>query len=276
MRESQRRVIGITALVVLLVALSWLSIAKLRSASRLGWAGMTYLPIVGSKKAPKPMIGVSPGSVVLVYPGSPASRAGIDRGDEVVAINGIPASDVPRLTTLNAATRAGDVLTYTIRRNGTTRDVGVRLESPVRSPAILVSLTVNVFVALTFLIIGFFVFLRRPSDARVVVFYTMTLIAAASFVSTGFSQIDSSNTRGIAVQPTIGSFAGSLSIAVTAAFFAPLLLHLALIFPLERPVLKRRRRLVFQWIYGFPIALSIVIAGVVLIYAIVSRATPAN
>jgi sigma-B regulation protein RsbU (phosphoserine phosphatase) len=42
-------------------------------------------------------------------------------------------------------------------------------------------------------------------------------------------------------------------------FFAPLLLHLALIFPTDRPVMTRRRPVIFKWIYGFPVYVSICI-----------------
>ena len=269
MNDSRRRVIGITALVLVVALLTSFGVWRLGAASRVGWAGFSYIPMVTSKKSgPPPMMGYKPGSVIMVYPGSPGERAGIDRGDQIVAINGIQSANMERIAALSASTRAGDTLTYTIRRNDTARTVRVRFESPLHSTSVVVVIVVNTAVAMTFLAIGIFVFLRRPADQRAIVFYVMTLIAAASFAAGALAQIDAANARGIMTQPTVASLGGSLSIAATAAFFAPLLLHLALVFPIERPVLLRRRRTVFQWIYGVPVYLSICVAAFLSVYAL--------
>ena len=62
--------------------------------------------------------------VLNVVPGDPADRAGIVRGDVIVAINGEPvARDAPLIETIN---RSADVaLTLTIRRGGTRQEIVV-------------------------------------------------------------------------------------------------------------------------------------------------------
>jgi hypothetical protein len=277
MNDSRRRAAGITALVMLVIALTSLAVWRLTTASRLGWAGMTYLPVNAKRAAPKEMpMGMKPGGVLMVYPGAPASKAGIRRGDEVKAINGIPANDLQRLTGLSGQVRVGDVVTYTISREGVVRTVPIRFESPTRSTAIVSVIVVNALVAFAFLIIGTFVFLRRPSDTRIVVFFVMTLAAAASFVSSALSQIDTSNIRGIAVQPTLIDLSRALIVVATTLFFAPLLLHLSLIFPVERPVMKRRGRTLKKWIYGLPVYSCVCILAFLVAFGIITNVASAN
>ena len=97
----------------------------------------------------------------------------------------------------------------------------------------------SIVVALTFLFIGAFVFWRRPGDARATVFYAMTLVAALTFASTSLIQVDSANMRGISVAQSLGDVWRLIFLGAAGLFFAPLLLHLALIFPKERPIVQR-------------------------------------
>ncbi len=277
MTESRRRLTGVFALLLLAGLLGALSVWRLQTAARIGWAGMTYLPLTPKKSTAATMpMGFNPGSVIMVYPAAPADRAGIQRGDEVVAINGIPANDRPRLTKLAQQVRVDDLVTYTVKRAGVITTIPLRFDSPTRATPIMVVLTMNILVALTFLSIGLFVFWRRPSDARAIVFYVMTLTAAASFVGSALSQIDTANMRGIAAEPTVIDLGRSMIVVVTAVFFAPLLLHLSLIFPVERPILARRRRVLFQWIYGAPVYICVCIAAIVAVYGMLISARIQN
>lgn len=274
MNDSTRRAVGIGALFLLIATLVTLGAWRLAAASRMGWAGLTYLPTPTKKGAPARSmpLGMNPGSVMMVYPGAPADRAGVRRGDEIVALNGIPATDLKRLTALSASIRSGESITYTIKRKGVTRSIPLRLEPPTRSTAILSVLIMNTLVGLTFVSIGAFVFWRRPSDTRIIVFYIMTLTAAASFVGGALSQVDTSNIRGIAIEPTLIDLSRALTIVATTLFFAPLLLHLSLIFPVERPVLTRRRSTLFKWIYGLPVYLCICIAIFLVSFGVLTSA----
>jgi serine phosphatase RsbU (regulator of sigma subunit) len=114
---------------------------------------------------------------------------------------------------------------------------------------------VTLIVALIYLDIGLFVFLRRPNDARAVIFFIMTLCAALAFMSTSLLQIEGGSTRGIVMMHRpVNDLARPIAAFGATIFFAPLLLHLALIFPKERPVVARGR-ILWTWIYGFPVIL---------------------
>src|SRR5688572_21380927 len=56
------------------------------------------------------------GKVVVVFPWSSASIAGLRFGDKVLDINGIPASETGRLLELASMARIGDKFTYRIKR----------------------------------------------------------------------------------------------------------------------------------------------------------------
>ncbi len=56
---------------------------------------------------------------------SPAAKAGLQTGDEVVALNGQPVKDRQSLISMITAAKPNDVLTFTIRRGGKQQDVKV-------------------------------------------------------------------------------------------------------------------------------------------------------
>jgi hypothetical protein len=246
-----RRAIGLAAAVAVLVAIGAYCTWRMEIVSRRGWMGFSYVPPVGRAGTNTAMIGLQPGSVFMVFPGSPAEHAGIQRGDIIVAIDGIAASEMSKLLPVGQAAKRGDVVRYRISRNGQSLDVQGRLASPLADPMFAVTFATSIVVALTFLVIGAFVFWRRPADARATVFYAMTLVAAVTFASTSLIQVDSANMRGIAVAQSLGDVWRLIFLGAAGLFFAPLLLHLALIFPKERPIVQRRRA-IFQWIYGYP------------------------
>ncbi|HWA89159.1 MAG TPA: Do family serine endopeptidase [Rhizomicrobium sp.] len=78
-------------------------------------------------------IGLSrPGGVLLksVYPGGPASDAGLKVGDVVLAVDGFPVDDMQALNYRIATHKAGDAPTMKVASNGQARDVSVKLELP--------------------------------------------------------------------------------------------------------------------------------------------------
>ena len=258
MNEARRRVIGLLLLTLAVALVVAIGVSRIRAADRTGWAAMSYIPPVRSTKPgpkkPRPGFGaLQPGAIMMVYPGGPAARAGLKQGDEVVSLNGLPATDLKGLTALAQRTRTGDVITYRVKRNGQEKAIPVRFDSPLSSTPIVASLVVNTAVALTFVAIGVFVFWRRPMDARARIFYAMTVAAAGSFMGGVLAQIENTSLRGIGLEPTILDFGRGMVLIATTMFFAPLLLHLSLIFPAERPVYKQRGRIVLKWIYGLPL-----------------------
>jgi putative serine protease PepD len=66
-------------------------------------------------------------SIGTVRSGTPAERAGLKAGDVVTAIDGTAVKSASALESLIASKQPGDRVTLTIRRNGSTRTIGVTL-----------------------------------------------------------------------------------------------------------------------------------------------------
>ena len=258
---SDRRKVSLFVIAALAVAGLELAygILRLRHWKQVGTAGLTYIQAYTTGEESKPakpempqraLMGLAPGRIMMVDPSGSASAAGLHVHDVVTAINGIPLMDHARLRALDARLRTGDVVTFTVRRGAATLRVPVRLASPVGVMYIL-SFVTSVFVAIVFIAIGVFVFSRSPDDRRARVFCIMTSVGAVSIVGTAVIAIESFlNMRGIYVDPLMGVFP-LVAIVAGAYAFAPLTLHLALIFPRERPILTRARH-VLRWVYGVP------------------------
>jgi serine protease Do len=77
-----------------------------------------------------------PAGVVLtgVSPNSPAARAGLRQGDVVYAVDGKEVADPGMLRYRIATQPVGDEVTVTLIRDGTARNVGLRLAAPPESP----------------------------------------------------------------------------------------------------------------------------------------------
>jgi phosphoserine phosphatase RsbU/P len=255
MTADKRRVVGLLIAIALIIGSGAYSWSRMQAAAREGWAGLAYLPDVRSSSGKKtPSIpGYIPGGVMMVYPGGPAERAGIERNSRIVSLDGIPIHDTKKTTPIADKVRSGDVVTYRAETGGVLRDHRIRFESPMKSTVLIAVMATTWAVALTFLLIGTFVFWRLPNDSRATVFFAMTVFAALSFTATAIVQFEGQNMRGFVIEPTsVASLARPLILILAGLFFAPLLLHLALIFPKPRPVLARGRTL-FTWIYGLPL-----------------------
>ena len=225
------------------------TVLRLRYWDRAGISGINYLPVTGPKQ---PMaFGFKPGMAIVVYPYAGAERAGIRVRDELISIGGIPLTDLPGLRALNQRLKTGDVVVYRLRRGGRILDVPVRFTSPLASPMFVVSCVVRTVVALAFFVIGLLVFSRRPEDRRVIVFYAMVTVGAVSLLATPGLLLDGTNLRGIITEPQQTVIPASALFIVSFAFL-PLTLHLALVFPRERPIIRSSPQ-VLRWIYGVPL-----------------------
>jgi len=257
MREMSvpvRRAAGLAAAILTLIGVVSYCSWRLEIVSRRGLAGFSYVPPVGSsgRATQTGMAGLQPGSVIVLFPGSPAERAGLQRGDVILSINDVPSSDLKKMSGVNAVVKRGSLVRYHTARNGQPRDIVVKFDAPLASPMFATTFSASVAVALTFLLIGAFVFWRRPLDSRAIVFYAMTLVAAVTFANTSLLQVEGSNLRGIvSAEQSFANVWHMVVLGATSLFFAPLLLHLALIFPKERPVVQGRPR-TYLWIYGYP------------------------
>ena len=265
MNPSSRRAIGACVALAVLIAIAAHTLWELRETVRQGWAGLSYLPAPSKRSMMvKPF---ETGRVIDVYSGGPASRAGIKRPGVILSINSIPVSDVNALAGLANELRLGQTVVYRVRETNLERDYAVRFGSPFQSPVFLGAFVTTELVALVFIVIGFFVFWRLPTDARAVIFFVMTLFAP---VGLAHAAIVARSLRGIAVPTTSASaLIRTLAPILPGLFFAPLLLHLALIFPKRRPVVARRPRLI-TWIYVYPVYLCASLA-IIAAVEIISR-----
>ena len=278
MPAERRRIAGLLLAVALIAGCGAYIGWRLKIAGREGWAGLAYMPDIRARegKKPLPSMGFQPGMVFMVYPGSPADRAGIARTGRIVSINGVAIGDMKGITRIAETVRAGDVVVYRTSADGIERDHRIRFESPLQSTVFAGMLATTILVALTFLLIGTFVFWRLPTDSRAVVFFVMTLFAALSFTATAIAQFEGQNTRGFVIEASSAApLARPLVFVLASLFFAPLLLHLALIFPKPRPVVARGRTL-FTWIYGLPIYFCLCAGVFIAVFQLLVTSKEAN
>ncbi|HYU23749.1 MAG TPA: SpoIIE family protein phosphatase [Thermoanaerobaculia bacterium] len=265
MSPSSRRLTGILIAVVLIAGTLGMAAWRLRVAHHRGWVGFVALPQKRSATKPEPPLpfGMRLGGVFIVTPGGPADRAGITTDDDIDAVNGVSTRDRNAVERIGVNARSGDVVVYRVRRHGVTRNVPVRFESHVITARFMTMLIVSLVVALVFFAIGLFIFWRDPVDRRAVLFFVMAVVATIYFISSAASYTESQGSRGVGSQQTIGMLP-QVGIYVVALFlFAPLLLHLALVFPKPRPIVVNRPE-ILRWIYGPPaVALAAIAAAAV-------------
>src|SRR4051812_2959848 len=168
MSAKRRRLAGLLiAIAVIGGSAAYVSL-RLTQIGREGWAGLAYMPDVKSSsgKAAPSFGGFRPGMVYMVYPSGPAERAGVERLSRIVSIDGIPISRMKPLNALAEKLHAGDVVVYRTANGRVVRDHPVRFDSPLHVPMVIVILATTAIVAMTFLLIGTFVFWRLPTDSR--------------------------------------------------------------------------------------------------------------
>ena len=249
------------------------SAGRLRYWHRMGVAGLNYFPVTAQSKQTRMAFGFKPGGVLIVSASSAAEQAGVRPRDEVVSINGIPVSDVTRLRALDRHAQAGDVLMYRVRRDNRVLDLPVRLASPLANPTFLVTFVIRILVASVFVVIGLLVFTRHTDDRRVTVFYAMVMIGAVSLLTPPLVVLDGSTLRGIAAEQQ--SLVPTLALFVVGFAFVPIALHLALVFPRERPVIQKSPY-VLRWVYGLPIVAALVFALLALAQSVLAAKASAS
>jgi len=261
-------VIGITA--VVLAAATSFTISRMMRWHQLGWVGAVYSPIFPGQKATKPQkmsYGSQPGEVLITYARSPADGKLLAH-DIILSINGVPVEDVVRLRTLNDTLPRTAPVTFKVKRGNATLDVPMRFESPFRTPYVLIKCVVAFIVAVVFLFVALIVFARRPDDRRALVFYAFSLVSAVALIGSAATIYDNAAGRGIIMTYGFGTF-GSLILFMFSLAYAPLILHLSLIFPNERPIVAKRPK-VIHWIYAGAVlaALICIFFGVLLVLMI--------
>ncbi|HEX6178178.1 MAG TPA: PDZ domain-containing protein, partial [Thermoanaerobaculia bacterium] len=254
--SARARIVLAVSVTVLLVAMIAATIVnRIGHWQERGIAGLSYVEMRSGSPGPA-VFGAKPGQVMMTYPRGAAQRAGIKPHDDILSINGITLTEREKLFALDESLRAGQPVTYRLRRNGTEFEKVIPLESPWPHPLMALAVTVAGTVSVAFVVIGLFVFSRAPMDRRSVVFHAMTTIGALSILAGALLAVDVGAMRGIVALPNFGPI---LLVAALSLLFVPLTLHLALVFPKDRPLLQRNPHLL-RWVYGAPFA-SMLLAG---------------
>ena len=243
METKHKKIVALALASLLVLASVVVSSWGLIIWTRTGWVGMN----VNREK-----------TVSEIYRGGPASKAGIQIGDSVVAINGISIDDATRLEELVSNIQLGDILIYDVKRDKQEISFSLPLETPFRAIKITINLVVSLVVGVAFLAIGIFVFRKRPQDHRAFVFCLMSSVAAPLY----FLDLEAEPALGLNVTrsfTTLGAFDTALN-GISYLLFLSLVLHFALIFPKERPVINKRPY-IFRWIYGISALVGIFVAA---------------
>ncbi len=223
--------------------------------AKTGWAGMR----VSHEK-----------TVSEIFLGGSAEKAGIQAGDSMLTISGISANDTTRLQEITAHIEAGDTLIYQIKRGKQELVFPLILTPPLKARAIIIHFLTSILVGAVFLIIGILVFRRKPQDPRAFIFFLMSAIASAFF----FAAYEHKPVLGFDV---VGSWTIAQIVITTMQGMAVLLLpslflHFALIFPKERPVVKKHPQ-IFIWIYGLTALVGITAAALIATKGPVARSS---
>ncbi len=276
MNERRRLAVALALTALVFAAVLVLLIIRLQHLHRIGWTGLSFEPKTKSASnvrittAPAGTPAVrrsitSPGTVIVSYTGGPAAKAGIDSSDTIESVNGVPIGEPDRLKELDRRLKTGDAVTYGVRRNGVLRNVRVALASPLRMPQMLLSLAISIVLAISFAVIGLVVFIRKPDDRRATVFYAMTMVGALSFLGGTAIALDASTLRGIVSTPERSLIVMILAVALT---FSALTLHLSLVFPHDRPIV-RTRPYVIRWIYVVPaFSIAMLVSAIVFLISV--------
>jgi PAS domain S-box-containing protein len=158
-------------------------------------------------------------TAVEVAAGSPGARAGIQRGDLLLAVNGAPVHTPADVVEYQHSGQEGTRLTYTLVRLGTHQLTDVALAPAPRGSSMYYVLAA---VGLFTLLVGTSVRLKRPRDQATLHFFWLCVafFGAFTFSFTGpFDRLD---------------WVFYWGDAVAQALLPPLLLHFTLVFP-ERP-----------------------------------------
>lgn len=240
-------IIAATLLVAYTAVLAW-RVAKWRE---FGWAGLAFQPYIAEKdeKAMQRAVGwfkFRSETVILVAADGPAAKGGVKPGDRVVAIAGVPTKESEKIAAKTGHLKAGDSLHYRFERGGRAFERTLTLESPLQIPQTLWSVAVSIAVGFIFFVISTSVFFARRNDRGAFLFFLLCSVGASFFLSTAAAEVESHSFRGVtpAQLVNVGSIIIFAIYFVLTVLLASFLLHFALVFPHERPLVKRHPRLI--------------------------------
>lgn len=264
--ESRTRLILVFATVVALAITTGLAMRFQQAHVR----GTTGIAFHGEMKVEGPEArlasvfsfgSMKSGAVLTSHEGTPAYRSGIRTGDEIQTINGIALKETAKLRALDQRLIEGDEVVYVALRGGRPFTARATLQSPFRHRVTVFQVAVYVFCGLAYILISLLVVWRRPGSRRALVFFLLCVAGGCFFVLMAFSQIELKLDRGIlhAEANSLRSAMIGLGFGLVAMAVETLLLHLTLLFPNERPIV-RSTPTIFRWVHlspFFPIFLSV-------------------
>ncbi|HHQ48849.1 MAG TPA: PDZ domain-containing protein, partial [Acidobacteria bacterium] len=179
-----------------------------------------------------------------VSKGMPADRAGLQPGDIIVAVDGIPIRSGSDYDEVAATFRRGRPVPFTIERNGK------RLILPVApgTPFPWLQALMSIVATLSYLAIALLAFPGAPRDVR------HLLLAAFS----GAVALELATPNG-ALMPYVLSLGGTLLFYLLTGIQMGLLLHLASVIPSSPPWMKKRRWIPYLY-YGIGLSASTLIS----------------
>lgn len=263
MSSSSTRIAVFALTLVLLAAFAGVLVWRSGQRDAGGWAGVLFLPAFDV--AERPELQGLPGLVVWIDPRSPALSAGLDTGDTIVSIDGVPLADLDRLRELRGRQGPRSTLVYEVTNARGTDRLEVEL-APAPGRSDLYGRVVTAAVGIVFLLTGAYVLVAASPRAGARVFYLMCALGAAGFFveALGIELLDLSGFEPLAASPlcwTVLAF-----YLVQLVVLTNLLLHYSLIYPARRQVVSKRPR-IFLWLHGlalwpFPVlALIAAVAG---------------
>ncbi|MBI4547939.1 MAG: hypothetical protein HY707_08165 [Ignavibacteriae bacterium] len=163
-------------------------------------------------------------------PGLPAEFTRSDPSRTVIAINGVPVSSVGDIEFYLAPYRVGDGVDLEVRDRRTTVFLSTRLVPYYSLRFILI----KVVIGLILIVLGIFVYLKRPNEVASVFFNLSSMMVAASIIGTKTMS---------SIQPAWVGFSLGVLFFLAYTFVPPLFVHFTFVFPRvkwDRNLLVRR------------------------------------
>lgn len=280
MTQRNIRILIFLSTTLIFLAAAGLLVSKVSQLDRDGSIGLVYQMDLSedetiakiSRQVPAAAVFFHPGRVAMIVQESPAARAGIRPGDQVVAIEGVPIAEVKRIAAIDQEKRRGDPVRVRWTSGGELREAELRLESPLRNWHLYFSPAVSVLIALAFFLIGTLVLRARREDRTALMFHVLASIGAVFFVIWALFDLQMVGERGLLPS---GYAMGAGRVVLIAVFFTlgmmmtAALLHFALLFPRPSPLIERFPRLVVLIYLAGP--LNCVLAGAGLVLGLTRR-----
>jgi serine phosphatase RsbU (regulator of sigma subunit) len=274
--SPRHRLIAVVCLTaVVLGSASAFTLSRMTQWHRRGWIGAAYSPVFPGQKVAqtKNPYGAEPGEILMTYRGSPADGRLLSR-DVVVSINGVPIDDVHRLRALDARLSRDAKVVYRVQRGGNEIDVPLHFDTPLKSPYIVIKAIIAFTVAAVFIFVALIVFARRPDDRRATVFFAFSLVSAVAILGSTAAVYDNAAGRGIVMTFGAATYA-SVVLFLFSIAYAPLILHLSLIFPKERPIVSKRPW-ILRWIYAGALLAALICVAVGILFVAMLRSGSAD